>query len=123
MAFSTGALVREKGNNGGPFLHQVAKAIGAKSFPQTSPKADRLNFSLVILATGMSRAGNGELGAGFVQSPPGDWMTTKAFLPSGDEDAEVFINLNPKLRVGEFSPKDPEYGDRVIAALAKIFLP
>jgi hypothetical protein len=122
MAFSKAAIVREKGNDGGPFLQQVAKAIGAKSIPKTSKKADRLDISIAILGSGMSRHSEpGEPGSGFTQTPAGDWTTTKAFL--GDGEAEVFLNLNQKLAVGEFSPKDPDYADGVVAELAKIFLP
>jgi hypothetical protein len=120
MAFSEAALIREQGNDGRPFLEQIAKVIGAKSIPKTSKKADRLDFSIAILGSGLSRHGD-EHGSGFSSQPAGDWTTTKAFL--GEGEAEVFLNFNEKLAIGEFSPKDSEYADGVVAELAKVFLP
>jgi len=38
----------------------------------------------------------------------------------GDGSSEVFLNLNPALGKGEFSIKDPEYGDGVLQELAKV---
>jgi len=64
---------------------------------------------------------DGKPGSGFSQKPAGNWIATKAFLAGGD--AEVFLNINPKLGVGEFSPKDPDYANQVVAELAKVFLP
>ena len=42
----------------------------------------------------------------------------KIFL-AGDQ-SEVFLNLNPTTNKGEFSIKDVDYGDVVIAELAKV---
>ena len=46
---------------------------------------------------------------------------TKVFLADGE--GEVFLNLNPKEEIGEFSVKDEEYGSVVVTELAKVLLP
>ena len=38
----------------------------------------------------------------------------------GDDEAEVFLNANPVSGKAEFSIKDPDYGDQVLAELAKV---
>jgi hypothetical protein len=44
----------------------------------------------------------------------------KIFIGDGDQQGEVFLNLNPVLRKGQFSIKDPDYGDIVLAQLASV---
>jgi hypothetical protein len=45
----------------------------------------------------------------------------KIFLTTKSEgDTEVFLNLSPATRKGEFSIKDPDYGNAVLAALATV---
>ena len=45
-------------------------------------------------------------------------MGSKLFFGNGD--AELFLNLNQAIQKGEFSMKDPDYGDYLIAQLARI---
>jgi hypothetical protein len=47
-------------------------------------------------------------------------MILKIFLGEGEGEGEVFLNLNPVLKKGQFSIKDPEYGDIVLAQLASV---
>ena len=122
VASSNGAFTREKGNDGTQALRQIAKAVEAKTIPTGGERVARLDFSLVILGTGMSRRADPEgREASFFQTPRGNWIATKAILKAGE--AEVFLNINPNLGVGEFAPEDPKYGNAVVAELAKIFLP
>ena len=44
----------------------------------------------------------------------------KIFLGNGDDESEVFLNFNPVSRKGQFSEKDIEYGDGVVAKLATV---
>jgi hypothetical protein len=44
----------------------------------------------------------------------------KIFLPQGGDDAEVFLDFSLDLRKGEFSEKDVDYGDEVLARLATV---
>ena len=39
---------------------------------------------------------------------------------SKDDEAVVFLNLNPVLGKGKFSIKDSEYGDYLLRELAKV---
>jgi hypothetical protein len=66
----------------------------------------------------MSRDKNG----GFSLRPRGSWITMKIFLtvPGKDEEAEVFLNLSTSSQKGEFSIKDPDYGDDVLGQLARV---
>jgi hypothetical protein len=73
-----------------------------------------LPFRAVILGDHVSHSPNGE----FAVTPPGNWTTIKLFLANGA--SEVFLNLDPALGKGEFSIKDPEYGDGVLQELAKV---
>ena len=44
----------------------------------------------------------------------------KIFIGKGDQEGQVFLNLNPVSRRGQFSIKDPEYGDIMVARLAEV---
>jgi hypothetical protein len=52
--------------------------------------------------------------------PPGDWTAIKIFLGQGDKEAELFLNINPTIRKGEFSMQDHDYGDLAISRLATV---
>jgi hypothetical protein len=43
----------------------------------------------------------------------------KIFVARGDREGQVFLNLNPVLKKGQFSIKDADYGDMVLAQLAQ----
>jgi hypothetical protein len=44
----------------------------------------------------------------------------KIFIGEGDQEGDVFLNLNPVIKKGQFSIKDPDYGDIVLARLAQV---
>jgi hypothetical protein len=44
----------------------------------------------------------------------------KIFIGEGEQEGEVFLNLNPVLKKGQFSIKDPDYGGIVLARLAEV---
>ncbi|MBN1919035.1 MAG: hypothetical protein JW889_14100 [Verrucomicrobia bacterium] len=114
-----GAFTRRLGSASGLFLKDLAEAIEASSAisPEAVPRTDRLEFDLAILGVSQSK----HPGGGFVDDPDGEWITTKIFLGLGDDEGQVYLNLNPGKSVGEFSIKDPEYGDIVVSELAKVF--
>jgi hypothetical protein len=58
------------------------------------------------------------VGGGFFAKPPGNWQPNKIFL--GGDEGEVFVNINPVMRKGQFSIKDPDYGDIVLGYLASV---
>jgi hypothetical protein len=44
----------------------------------------------------------------------------KAFLSEGESEGEAFLNFNSAVGKAEFSIKDSDYGDFVMAELAKV---
>jgi hypothetical protein len=60
------------------------------------------------------------LGGGFALQPRGNWTPMKIFIGEGEQEGEVFLNLNPVLKKGQFSIKDPNYGDMVLVRLAEV---
>ena len=44
----------------------------------------------------------------------------KIFLGEGDDEAEVFLNINARIGKGQFSMKDPDYGDLALKHLAMV---
>lgn len=57
---------------------------------------------------------------GFNAAPPGNWTAIKVFIGEGEQEAEVFLNINVVIKKGQFSIKDAEYGDLVLTQLAKV---
>lgn len=117
FSFGKGAFTRRPGSVNGLFLKDLAKAIQASGgVPKANvQETDRLEFDLALLGLSLTRDAMG----GFTNDPDGDWIATKIFLAGGE--AEVYLNLNPEEGVGEFSIKDPEYGDIVVSELTKVF--
>jgi hypothetical protein len=116
LAFAKAELIRKAGSDCTQFLRALGPALGAKGVPAASP-LPRIDASVAILGTNQSRGPDG----GFFSSPPGPWTATKLFLADGE--AEVFLNLDPVDGMGEFSQKDEDYAETVMAELAKVLLP
>lgn len=118
MSFGKGEFTALEGSDPQPLLNALKITLQAKSMPQQVKHVSSLPFTYATLGTGMRRA----KGGGFDRSGPGNWIATKLFLPTqNDEDeAEVFLNLNPVTKRAEFSIKDPDYGDDVLKALATV---
>jgi len=115
------SLRRQPGSDCTEFLGRVAKQLDfAGSLPRPAPE-DELQGSVVILDTDQSRSEEPEIGASFSSTPPGNWTVEKMFLVDGE--GEVFLNLNERDSVGEFSLKDSDYAAVVVTELAKILLP
>jgi hypothetical protein len=97
-------------------LADLQKALQANALPKHVSRIASLRFTFAIFGDNCSRAPGG----GFNRKPSGDWTAMKIFFGEGDQESEVFLNLNPKTRKGEFSMKDPDYGNLVLAQLAKV---
>ncbi len=123
FAFSKGAIIREPGANGTRFLMEIARAIEADGdVASQAERAERLDFSTAILGTSLTReAGDDIIGGRFTSTKSGDWIAFKLFLADGE--GEVYLNVNPVIGEGEFTTKDPEYGEIVLRELAKVFYP
>ena len=116
MAGVEGKFVAIAGSEDSVLLPDLAKALQAKKIPRNSIRIPELPFDGMVLGEAESRNFHG----GYSENPKGDWITMKIFLPKGGDDGEVFLNLNPIQGQGEFSFKDSDYGDYVLAELAKV---
>lgn len=110
-----GRFLREPGSDPTVLLADLKKALDAKTIPTEIAKADSIPFEYVVLGRNQSRWSDG----GFSSNPPGDWTSMKIFLAKGE--GEVFFNISPGTKKAEFSIKDSDYGDIVLAELAKVF--
>lgn len=111
-----GRFVAEPGSDSSDLLNELKTALEAKSFPAKTRRVNTLPFTFVSFGSHESQAPNG----GFFANPPGNWMPMKIFIGSGDREGQVFLNLNPVLEKGQFSIKDPDYGDIVLKQLASV---
>jgi len=118
LGFGNGRFIAVEDSQPGSMLLALQKALEAKHFPKKSTRSKELRFQYADLGSGFSMLQRG----GFTDNPPGNWRTTKLFLGTvgDDDDIEVFFNLNPILKKGEFSIKDVDYGDHVLIQLAKV---
>lgn len=114
ILFGEGKFIAEPGSDASTFLQSLKRALGAKTLPSHTKRVRELRFQLAVIGDNLSRASGG----GFNAEPPGDWTATKIFLAGGE--AEVFLNTNTVLGKAEFSIKDPDEGDQVLAELAKV---
>ena len=94
----------------------MAKALQAKKVPTNVHRVETVPFDYVILGQNQSRSSDG----GFGDSPRGNWTAMKIFLGEGESEGEVFLNFNSAVGKAEFSIKDSDYGDFVMAELAKV---
>jgi hypothetical protein len=116
MSSGTGALVSDSGSDASALLAALRKALEAKHALRRVKRVQRLPFEYVILGEHDSQAHGG----GFSPNPPGNWTAMKIFLGEGDDESEVFLNFNPVSRKAQFSEKDVDYGDPVLAKLASV---
>ena len=111
-----GRFVAEPGSDSSSLLIDLKTALEAKSVPSKIRRVDVLSFTFVSFGSNQSQSPDG----GFFANPPGNWTPMKIFIGRGDREAEVFLNLNPILGKGQFSIKDPDYGDIVLQQLASV---
>ena len=109
-----GRFVAEPGSDSSDLLNELKTALEAKSLPAKVRRVSTLPFTFVSFGRNQSQASDG----GFFANPPGNWTPMKIFIGDGDQEGEVFLNLNPVLRKGQFSIKDPDSGDTVLRQLA-----
>lgn len=114
MFSGKGRFIAEPGSEASEYLQHLKSALSAKQFPTNAKRVESLPFEIVVL--GRNRAHKTPIGF----SGPGSWTAAKLFLGQGDTESQVFFNLDPAHREGEFSMKDEEYGDAVLAELAKV---
>ena len=115
LASGKGRLVSVAGSDPTPLLDALKEALEARHRPKSAQKVDTLPFEYALLGDNQSRALDGS----FNGAPKGNWTTTKLFL--ANDQAEVYFNFNPVIHKAEFSIKDRDYGDRLLAEFAKVF--
>lgn len=116
ISFGKGEIVAVPGSDATALLSDLRTALEATKVPNRSKRANSVSFTFANLGTNLSQARDG----GFNEKPVGDWTAMKLFLGEGEQQAEVFLNFNLKSKKGQFSIKDPDYGDLVLAQLAKV---
>jgi len=111
-----GRFLAESGSDAAALLAELKKALQAKTVPAIIRRVKEVPFTYVNLGDKLSQAPGG----GFNASPPGDWTAIKIFIGEGEQEAEVFVNFNAAMGKGQFSIKDPDYGDLVLKQLATV---
>ena len=114
MFFGKGKFVAEQGSESDSFVSDLAKVLEARKLPKKTRRSATLPFEYVVLGRNQSRSNEG----GFADSPTGHWTLLKLFF--GDDQGEVYLNYNLAIKKGEFSIKDPDYGDYIVSELSKV---
>src|SRR6266436_1052905 len=110
-----GTLMPEPGSDSSVLLVDLQKALRAKTTPRVPLTKTSIPFTYVNLGDNLSQAGGG----GFSANPPGNWTALKLIFGDGDRESQIFLHINPSIKKGQFSMKDPRYGDLALAELAK----
>jgi len=119
IAIGNGEIVAEPGSDASVLLSDLQTALMAQNLPAKVKRTNRLSFTCLILGQNKSRDPRG----GFRGNPPGTWTATKLVFSSdnGDDDAgEVFFDFSQADHKAEFSLKDQDYGNFVLAKLATV---
>jgi len=111
-----GTLIPEPGSDSSVLLVDLQKALRAKTTPPAPLTKTTVPFTYVYVAENLSQAPGGAFNA----NPPGNWTALKLVFGDGDRQSEIFLHINANMRKGQFSMKDPRYGDLALAELAKV---
>lgn len=111
-----GKFIADPESDAGVLLADLKKALEARTLPKRTTRVSSLPFTFVTFGKRMSQDSNG----GFAAAPPGNCTPMKIFLGEGEREGVVFLNINPVIKKGQFSIKDADYGDSVVAQLAKV---
>ena len=110
-----GSFIADPRSDNRELLAELKAALAAHTIPKQSIRVRELPFTFVFLGE------NDELGndGGLVGSATGKWVGAKLFLGPRQE-TEMFFNFEKPGGKAEFSMKDEEYGDDLLAELAKV---
>ena len=111
-----GRFVPEAVSDSSLLLVDLRRVLQAKAAVQPAPGKTIVTFTFANIGDNLSQTEGG----GFVDKPAGNWTALKLFLGEGENESEVFLNINPVIRKGQFSMKAPDYGDSVLRELAKV---
>jgi hypothetical protein len=111
-----GTLIPEPGSDSSVLLVDLQKALRARTAPQAPLTKTSVPFTYVNIGDHLSQAQAG----GFNANPPGDWTAMRLIFGDGNRESEIFLHINASTKKGQFSMKDPRYGDLALAELAKV---
>jgi len=111
-----GRFVTQPESDPSVLLVELQKALEARAIPRKTLRVAALPFTFVDIGDNLSQAPNG----GFNVKPAGGWIAIKIFIGEGEQEGQVFVNLNPTIGKGQFSIKDADYGDIVLKELAAV---
>jgi hypothetical protein len=114
IAWGEATVVVADRGEGVKLLNSIGRAFKQK--PPLEPKQQPLEFwrfNTAVLGNGMNREPQGSF-----RGKGGGWSATKWFLERDGFSAEVFFNYNLQEMKGEFSEKDPDYREDLLAVLA-----
>jgi hypothetical protein len=114
LKIGAGSLVAVEGSDASAMLADLTRALEAKHPPATTARLARIPFLFAIIGGHQSQA------AGGGSEPKESFLLMKLFFGEGENESEVYLNLNWALGKGQFSIKDDSYGDRVLSELAKV---
>ena len=113
-ALGSGTFGREEKSDTSILLRDLGKALRGK-VPEKVDQIDELTVTFYVLGDKMTKTEKGSFQGG----GKGDWLLVKMFV--FHDEAEFYLNINEKTGKGEFALKDPDYGDRVLKELGKVF--
>lgn len=116
MKTGDGKFVAERGSDATALLSDLQKALEAKAIPSNAQRVEALPFTFVNIGDNLSQAPDG----GFNVDPPGGWTAIKIFIGEGEQEGEVFVNLNLAIGRGQFCLKDADHGDLVLKQLVTV---
>jgi len=111
-----GTLLPEPGSDSSALLPHLQNVLRAKAAPTPAATKTSVPFTYIYVGENLSQAPKG----GFKSNPPGHWTTLKLIFGDGDQESQIFLNINANTKKGQFSMKDPAYGDLATAELAKV---
>lgn len=116
MKVGAGRFVSVPGSDASVLLFDLKKALEAKALPSKVQRLESIPFTFANIGENLSQAPSG----GFNAEPSGNWTAIKIFIGEGEQEAELFLNLNQVTKKGQFSIKDSDYGDLALAQLARV---
>src|SRR2546430_8882104 len=112
-----GKFTSVNGSEADVLLNDLKIALEARKLPAKVTRVAELPFTYVTFGEHQSQAPSD---GGFNDKPRGHWIVSKIFIGEGEHECEFFLNFNPIKKKGQFSIKDPDYGDEVLEQLAKV---
>jgi hypothetical protein len=101
-------------------LNDLAVAHGLKEVPHAGPHLNVLPLDAALFGTQLARGNvkQDAIAREFTFARRGSWTVLKLFFV--DDEAEVFLALDPATGHADFLVKDPDYGEPLLRELGRI---